>query len=257
MSSAYRVARWEEIYEKNRTREMVRMQWVAVPVNLAGDGYTNTMERADGTKREDGSAWYGTFVALLLVAAECHPRGTLIRSNGIPHDAASLSRKTRIPIGIMDASLNWFASKELGWLEVVELGEGAGRVRDGCGETALHNSTVQDSTEAIAEPETPPEEPEPEKPKRGRKVRHADRVLLAPDEYSRLVNAHGEWFIGKCIEKLDAWKGAKGKRTKSDYKAILSWVIGAVNEDLNRGRIIRPNGTEKPDAKYGGLGAAV
>ncbi len=248
MSSRYRVDRWGKIYERNRTREIVNMAWVAVPVNLAGDGYTLTMER------ENGAALYGTFVALLQVAAECRPRGTLVRSNGLPHDAASLSRKTRIPVALVAEALNWFSSEELRWLVVEECEVGAGPVRDGCevgaGKAPLHNSTDStDNTDTTEEPEDPP--------KRVRKVKHGDSVRLAPDEYSRLVNAHGEWFIGKCIEKLDAWKGAKGKRTKSDYKAILSWVVGAVTEDINRGRIIRPNGTEKPDDKYGGVGDAV
>jgi len=89
------------------------------------------------------------------------------------------------------------------------------------------------------------------------KIAYRERVRLTQDENDRLVNAYGQWLVDQCYDKLDAWKGAKGKRTKSDYKAISLWVVGAVNEDLNKGRISRPHGTENPDDKYGRVGSAV
>lgn len=50
-------------------------------------------------------------------------------------------------------------------------------------------------------------------------------VLLSENEYNKLINQYGEEFTHKCIEKLNNYKGANGKKYKSDYLAILNWVI--------------------------------
>lgn len=247
VNDTYRVARWQDIYERNRTREMVDMKWIPVPVDLSGDGFTLTMEQPDGP------ALYGTFIALLLVAARCEPRGTLVRSNGMPHDAASLKRKTGIPEKAITRALEWFTSKELKWLEIAN-------VRDACGEPAGpsqeaagclrykrgEKNTLQEST-ALSDSAGELQ----------KKHAYRDQVKMKPAEYQRLVNAHGKWFVERCLDKLDAWKGAKGKKTKSDYKAILNWVVGAINEDIERGRLKPPREAEQRDGKYSGVGEKV
>lgn len=77
------------------------------------------------------------------------------------------------------------------------------------------------------------EEPEPPKPKakKPEKTKYADTVRLYPEEYQKLCERFGEAFTKKCIEKLDLYKGSKGKTYKDDYKAILSWVVDQVNRD--------------------------
>lgn len=49
-------------------------------------------------------------------------------------------------------------------------------------------------------------------------------------EYQRLVDTHGKEFADQCIKTLDNYKGSNGKTYKSDYRAILSWVIDTVKE---------------------------
>jgi hypothetical protein len=241
MNDVYRIARWDELYEKNRTREMARMQWLSLPVNLSGDGYTLTMENPDGTKRADGPALYGCFVALLAAAAECSPRGTLVRSNGLPHDAASLGRKIRQPAELVQATLDFFSGEQLKW---IECGEGAELVRGSCGDGAPQDSTVHNST--VQQP-----------PPKDSKTAYRDNVKLTASEHARLVNAHGEWFVDRCLDKLDAWKGQRGKRLKSDYKAILNWVVGAIREDIQKGRLVPPKEGASHGGKYEGTGATV
>ena len=58
------------------------------------------------------------------------------------------------------------------------------------------------------------------------KKNYADFVSLTNDEYSSLVAKLGsEARVKRCIEILDNYKGANGKRYKSDYRAILNWVV--------------------------------
>ena len=49
-------------------------------------------------------------------------------------------------------------------------------------------------------------------------------------EYERLVSDFGEPFTDKCIEVLDNYKGSSGRKYKSDYRAILNWVVDRVKE---------------------------
>ena len=49
-------------------------------------------------------------------------------------------------------------------------------------------------------------------------------------EYDKLVSTYGKEFADQCITILDNYKGANGKKYKSDYRAILNWVIDRVKE---------------------------
>lgn len=56
------------------------------------------------------------------------------------------------------------------------------------------------------------------------KIKYAEFVSMTEEEYQKLVADHGEEATKKMIEKLDHYKGSSGKKYKSDYRAILSWV---------------------------------
>lgn len=62
-------------------------------------------------------------------------------------------------------------------------------------------------------------------PKILEKKKFAEFVSLTNEEYSSLTEKLGEQGVKRCIEILDNYKGANGKSYKSDYRAILSWVI--------------------------------
>jgi hypothetical protein len=72
------------------------------------------------------------------------------------------------------------------------------------------------------------------------KTKYADYVSLTEEEYQKLIIQYGEKNTKAFINKLNAYKGANGKKYKSDYLAILSWVIdeilnkGGVNVNANR-----------------------
>ena len=69
------------------------------------------------------------------------------------------------------------------------------------------------------------------------KFKYAEFVSLDNDEYSSLVAKLGsEERFNRCVEILDNYKGASGKRYKSDYRAILNWVIARLEEEENKTR---------------------
>jgi len=71
-------------------------------------------------------------------------------------------------------------------------------------------------------------EKEKVKEKEEEKIAYAEDVLLTASEYAKLVTRAGERTATAAIEKLSAAKGAKGYKYKSDYKAILTWVLGSL-----------------------------
>jgi len=65
------------------------------------------------------------------------------------------------------------------------------------------------------------------------KTLYRECVYLTDEEYEKLVLEHGEKFTEDCIELLDNYKGSSGKSYKSDYKAILTWVVMQVKQNMN------------------------
>lgn len=64
------------------------------------------------------------------------------------------------------------------------------------------------------------------------KSNYAEFVSLTNAEYEALVARLGsEQRVKRCIEILDNYKGASGRKYKSDYRAILNWVIGRLEEE--------------------------
>ena len=61
-------------------------------------------------------------------------------------------------------------------------------------------------------------------------------------EYENLVSTYGKDFVDQCIFVLDNYKGANGKKYKSDYRAILNWVIDRVKQDNARNNLQTKNG---------------
>ena len=47
-------------------------------------------------------------------------------------------------------------------------------------------------------------------------------------QYKALCDKHSKEFADKCIEELDLYKQSSGRTYKSDYHAILHWVVDKV-----------------------------
>lgn len=65
-------------------------------------------------------------------------------------------------------------------------------------------------------------------PAKKAKKRFGEFVTLTDAEYEKLVEKFGREAADRMIETLDNAKGAKGYKYKSDYRAILTWVVDRV-----------------------------
>jgi hypothetical protein len=82
-------------------------------------------------------------------------------------------------------------------------------------------------------------------------IRYGEFVQMKESEYNKLKEEHGEPLTKKMIQVLDNYKGANGKKYKSDYRAILNWVVDKVKGVKNE-RV--KQGSRKPDtSEYDGL----
>jgi hypothetical protein len=66
------------------------------------------------------------------------------------------------------------------------------------------------------------------------KITFAEFVTLSQEEYDKLISSYGEEKTKRMIEILDNYKGSAGKKYKSDYRAILNWVVNRVKEEGQR-----------------------
>ena len=64
-----------------------------------------------------------------------------------------------------------------------------------------------------------------------KKIHFADYVTMTNAEYEKLVSTYSKEFADQCITVLDNYKGANGRKYKSDYRAILNWVIEKVKQE--------------------------
>ncbi len=64
------------------------------------------------------------------------------------------------------------------------------------------------------------------------KQAYAQYVTLTGEEHNKLVGDYGVTMAERMIEVLNNYKGATGKKYKSDYLAILNWVVGKVEGDI-------------------------
>ena len=75
-------------------------------------------------------------------------------------------------------------------------------------------------------------------------------------EHQKLVDKYGEERTALFIQKLDNAKGARGYTYKSDYRAILNWVVGEVEKELQQkggGVNVRPNADRGYSEQPGGF----
>jgi len=111
----YRIRDWNKHFENSRSRAMEKMSWVPVPNRHDGYGYLTVLAH------EQGLEIYACWHLLLQVASKCNPRGTLVRDNGVPHSAATITRMTGSRHeDVMQLSLDFLSSSEVGWVEVVD-----------------------------------------------------------------------------------------------------------------------------------------
>jgi len=87
-------------------------------------------------------------------------------------------------------------------------------------QTKLNKTKINKTEEDIKEPKKPK--------KQIPKIKFAEFVSMTEEEHKKLVVEHGIEKVDEMIKVLDNYKGASGKTYKSDYRAILQWVVDRV-----------------------------
>jgi predicted phage replisome organizer len=72
--------------------------------------------------------------------------------------------------------------------------------------------------------------------KENKKIHITEFVSLTEEEQTKLIEEHGKDKFDRMITVLNTYKGASGKTYKSDYMAILNWVVKRVEEDMSKQR---------------------
>lgn len=87
-----------------------------------------------------------------------------------------------------------------------------------------------------------------------KKIKYAEYVSMTEEEYQKLIAEYGSEAVKKMIDILNNYKGSTGKKYKSDYRAILSWVVDKVKKTnpaiIQRASIPETEKSENPFAKY-------
>lgn len=85
------------------------------------------------------------------------------------------------------------------------------------------------------------------------KIAYAEFVKMTEEEHAKLVAEYGEEKTRRMIEILDNYKGANGKTYKSDYRAILNWVVQRVDDERTQ-RGAQRHGFNERGGNNGGNG---
>ena len=80
---------------------------------------------------------------------------------------------------------------------------------------------------------------EKEKKVKESKTLYGQFVTLSDDEHRKLTEEYGEDATKRMIEILNNYKGSSGKKYKSDYLAILNWVVKRYQEEKPKSK--QPN----------------
>jgi len=267
----YKIRDWSELFENNRTRDMKAMAWIPVPNNHDGYGYTTVVGR------KNGAAIYGAWMVILQVASKCEPRGTLLRSPQQPHDAASISRMTRIPEQDIQNALD-ICSEETQWLEVTEVVQiphlpaeiphppaerpppspqatDEERRKEGMEGTEGTEGKEQNGNSASA-PSVTDEDSKPSSrfqvPPKSELDFHALKIGLPQSEADKFFNHYESngWKVGQ--NKMKSWRPAmSGWKTRWEEKRT-----NGNNSNPNKPSIDRNAGTanEGQSAQYEGVG---
>lgn len=111
------IRNWNGLYENSRSRAVKELDWVAVPNRHDGENFSLIMAHTRG------SEIFSAFILMVQVASKCTPRGTLVKDNGTPHNASSLSVKCRAPITWFEIAIEYLESKT-DWLDIEDVADG-------------------------------------------------------------------------------------------------------------------------------------
>lgn len=108
----YKIAKWDELFEKHDTRRCVTMHWLSLPIDFHSAGYAALLDHFE----RDAAQMYGCWCALLCLASKCPVRGVLSDTKGRARTLSWMQRTSGFPADLFETLLQWAASPSVQWL---------------------------------------------------------------------------------------------------------------------------------------------
>lgn len=178
--TVYRVKDWSVHFENNRSREIARPDWCAVPNKQDGLGYRRLLRCACG------EAAYGCFVAVVLAMSKHRTRSGWMTDDGTasgqPWDADAIALKTGFSAETAANMLKLVSSDDIGWIEKSGAPqEGAALPQEGA--AIPHPSATNERTNELTERERARAR------EGGGLTVLSDRIRTARPEYGKIAEA--------------------------------------------------------------------
>ncbi len=207
---AWRINKWKQFEPpaKNDRKQEGELKWWKCPVSQ------NRRYKMLATSGPKGWEMLGIWHAIVASWGRQNResrKGGVLRTALAGDSPASLSElaiDTLIPPAKLKAAIAKLL--EMGWLCLESNGNPEGEEMES--ETKLDETRLNKTRQEEKKPPAP-------------KLKFADNVSLSVAEHAKLLDKYGTDATDKMIEKLDNFKGSGGKKYKSDYHAILTWVV--------------------------------
>lgn len=248
---------------------MAEVKWIKITTSMFDDEKIKLIR-----KLPEADSILLTWIQLLTQAGKANASGSIVLSETIPYTEEMLATIFDRPINIIRLALNtfkqfgmiddedgvisisnWEKHQNLDGLEKIREQERLRKQRQREKQKLLPGMS-RDSHGTVTQCHAIDIDKELDKEKE-LKINYAAYVSMIPSEYQKLIDKLGEQKTLDMIESLDLWKGSKGKKTKSDYLTILSWVKRDQKKDQSeikqKSSIAQQyaNSTEEYRKKYG------
>jgi predicted phage replisome organizer len=218
---------------------MAKVQWIKITTDIFDNDKIKLIE-----KLPEGDTMLIIWLKILILAGKKNESGMIYITRDIPFTADTLADVMGRDSKIVSLALNTFKSfnmidiiddfiKVVNWEKYQNI-EGLEKMKE---QNRLRQQKFRETQKQIESNVTITLRNDIDKNRidKNRKekeiyISYSDNVKLTEKEYNSLIAKYGNTNTQKFIEKLENYKGATGKKYKSDYKAILSWVVDAIDK---------------------------
>jgi predicted phage replisome organizer len=216
----------------------MNLSFIKLDINILDDNKIKLIR-----KYPDGDKLLILWLGLLCMAMKSDTPGYIYITNDIPYTEDDLSKLLEIEVKTISMGLELFKRYNMidiikgGIIEIInfnkhqnldklELIREQNKIRQQnyrnkkkqlIDKTVTQTVTQRNATDKTRQDKT-----------RQDKKKYRDCVSLTETEYNKLINDYGKDQVDTMLDKLNNYKGSKGKKYKSDYMAIHSWVIESI-----------------------------